>query len=224
MQQVHRGQALEEVEVGLPRLGVVGAADPCKEARQRVDRDRALRLHRRLRDQHRERRLAGADVAHQPQPIPLVEPLVDLLDELLHRLVDRQLRPVARHVGDRRAVEADAPVLARDRRGDSPRAPAGHTALATLAVRAPRPRGRGSSPSRRRPRAGRPAARRRPARQADGSGPRLTPPRPGRSAAAPRRPSAPPGARRRRPGPRSAGTARGRRRARRPWARCGAWR
>src|SRR6476660_3126822 len=68
VEQVDRGQALEKGEVGVAaRLGVVGAADAGEQLRQRVDRDRAARLQRRLGDQHRQRRLAGAGVAEEPE-------------------------------------------------------------------------------------------------------------------------------------------------------------
>ena len=83
MEQIHRGQPLEELEVGLlARVGVVGAPDPGQQLGQRVDRHRAPGLDRGLRDQHRQRRLAGADVAHQPQPPAFVEALVDRVDVL----------------------------------------------------------------------------------------------------------------------------------------------
>src|SRR5207248_4092451 len=61
------------------------------------------------------------------------EPVVDSLDELPDRVVYRGAGRVARHVGDRRAVEAYAPILAWDRRGDAPRPPPCHAALAALA-------------------------------------------------------------------------------------------
>ena len=72
MEQVDRGQPVEELEVGvLAGVGVVGAPDAGEQARQRVDRDRAPGLDRRLGDEHRQRRLAGArrrPSSHRPRP------------------------------------------------------------------------------------------------------------------------------------------------------------
>ena len=85
VEQVDGGEALEEGEVGVAAgLGVVGAADPRQQLRQRVDRDRAAVLEGRFGDQHRQRRLAGAGVAHQPEAAPGVEVRLHVLDPAPH--------------------------------------------------------------------------------------------------------------------------------------------
>src|SRR4051794_29279202 len=67
VEQVDRGQSLEEGEVGVAAgLGVIGATDAGEQLRQRVDRDRAAGLQRRLGDEHRQRGLTGAGVAEEP--------------------------------------------------------------------------------------------------------------------------------------------------------------
>ena len=83
VEQVDRGQPLEEGEVGVAaRLGVVGAADPRQQLRQRVDRDRLAGFQRRLGDQHRQRRLAGPGVAEEPEAAAFGEARVEIVDEV----------------------------------------------------------------------------------------------------------------------------------------------
>ena len=132
---------------------------------------------------------------------------------------------IARHVGDRRAVEADAPVLARDRRGDPARAgaPCGRSrhSQGRATSSGPRiqpepsqtPSGQAGSGVDSRPPAAPVAARSsRLLGQVDRSGGALAGPLLDRALGAARA------------GRRTAGTARGRRPARPRWARCGAWR
>ena len=114
---------LKNSQVGeLAGVGVVGAPDPRQQPRQRVDRDRVPGLDRRLRDQHRERRLAGptSPSSHRPRPSAMLR--VEVVDERRGppRRTARDLR-VARHVGDRRAVEAHALVLRRQHRAHAAR-------------------------------------------------------------------------------------------------------
>ena len=61
----------------LAGVAVVGAADPRQQARQRVDRDRVAGLDRALGDEHRQGRLAGADVALEPEPAALGDVVVE---------------------------------------------------------------------------------------------------------------------------------------------------
>ena len=122
MEQVDRGQPAKELRVGeVAGAEVVGLPDPGQELGQRVDRRRVPGLHRELRDEHRERRLAGPDVAHQPQATSAREPRVEVGDELANVGDDRARSRIALHLGDRRAVEADALVLAGQGRAHSPR-------------------------------------------------------------------------------------------------------
>src|SRR5689334_2494375 len=119
VQQVDGGQAIGEVEVAARAVGLEGRADLGEQARERVDRDAAAGVEGGLGDEHREARLAGAGLAEQPQAVALVELLVDAPDELAHGTHDDVV-----HVADRRAIERDAAVLARDDRAEAPRAPA----------------------------------------------------------------------------------------------------
>ena len=110
VQQVDRGQPIEEVEqaaVGLHRL-----AQQVQQPRQRVDRDRAPGVERRLGDEHRERRLAGADVALDPQAAPGVDVRLDRLHVAAHGA--NLIRSGPGHVADRRSLEGDAAVALRD--------------------------------------------------------------------------------------------------------------
>ena len=119
-------------EIGeLADLAVVGAADARQQARQRVDRGRVARLDRPLGDQHRQGRLAGADVALEPEPATVGDVGVQVVDERADDLHDVARERVARHVGDRRAVEAHALVLGRQHRAHTPGAGLGDAPLAT---------------------------------------------------------------------------------------------
>src|SRR6188474_630079 len=134
VEQVDRGEALEEGKVGVAaRFGVVGAADAGEQLGQRVDRHRATGLKGRLGDEHRQGRLAGAGVAEEPEPAASVEALVELVDEAAHLGHGRLRLELARHVGDRRAVEGDTAVARRDNRGDAFGPPSPHPRSAALA-------------------------------------------------------------------------------------------
>ena len=109
-------------EVGVAaRFGVVGAADPRQQFRQRVDRDAACPLQRRLRDQHRQRRLAGAGVTEEPQAAALGEPPVEIVDVGAHRrrppLWSAGRAPCRRPAGGRRRRRGSAPGSPRRCRG-----------------------------------------------------------------------------------------------------------
>ena len=80
MQQVHAAEPLEELHVGALRGRLVGLLDVGQEARHRVDRDRMTRAQRGVGDQHRQRGLAGADVAVEPEAAAVVEIAVDVAD------------------------------------------------------------------------------------------------------------------------------------------------
>ena len=68
VEQVDGGEPLEELGVGLlAGLGVEGAADAGQELGKGVDCDRAPGLQGDPRDQHRQRRLAGAGAAVEPE-------------------------------------------------------------------------------------------------------------------------------------------------------------
>jgi hypothetical protein len=92
-------------------------------------------LDRLLRNQHRERRLAGADAALEPEPAAVCQLCVDVVDVRLDGPEDRPGLRIARHVGDRRAVEADALVLRRQDRPHALRARLLDAPLATVARR-----------------------------------------------------------------------------------------
>ena len=68
-------EPVQEVEHAL--LRVHRLAQQVQQPGQRVDRDRAPGVERRFGDEHRERRLARADVALDPQPASGVEVLLD---------------------------------------------------------------------------------------------------------------------------------------------------
>ena len=60
------------MQIELPAGGVHRLAQQVQQTRQRVDRDRATRVEGRFGDEHRERRLAGAHIALDPQaPAPV---------------------------------------------------------------------------------------------------------------------------------------------------------
>src|SRR5919112_403437 len=139
VQEIHRGQAVQEVDVRALAVGLEGRADLREQARQRVDRDAAPRVEGRPRDEHRERRLAGSDAPVEPQSAPGVEVRVDVADEALD-----ELHLWSRHVAHRRAVERRAAVLARDHGAQAARA----AALDALCPAAARLRGaRGPLPA-----------------------------------------------------------------------------
>src|SRR6188472_4209736 len=130
MEQVNRGQPLEESEVGVAAgLGVVGATDASEQLRQRVDRDRAAGLQRRLGDQHRQRRLAGARVAEEPEAAPGVEASVEIIDVGAHFL-DRGLGLDVAHAAPLEPLRA---ALAFARHVLGPENPAGGVANAKRA-------------------------------------------------------------------------------------------
>src|SRR5207244_8095917 len=73
--------------------------------------DRPAGVQCRLAYEHRQRRLARADVAHEPQPSAGVEVGVEVGDVAAHLARDR-----GRDLGDGRAVERHASVAPRDDR------------------------------------------------------------------------------------------------------------
>ncbi len=109
-------EPVHEVEHALRRVHRL--AQQVQQARQRVDRDRAPRVERRLGDEHRERRLAGAHVALDPQAPARLEVRLDRAHVAAHRahLVGGGPRDVAHG----RAVEGDARVAPRDAPGEAP--------------------------------------------------------------------------------------------------------
>src|SRR3954447_3064508 len=111
VQQVHPDQPLEQLHVR--RLGtvLVGLLDVREQARQRVDRDGAAGLQRGLRHQHRERGLAGADVAEEPEAFAVVEVGAQVAHVAANLADERRV-----HVGDRVAVEAHPAEALRDAR------------------------------------------------------------------------------------------------------------
>ena len=70
VQEVDRGQAVEQAGVRAAAVVLERRADLGQQARQRVDRHGVAGVERGLGDEHRQRRLAGADVAesHSPRP------------------------------------------------------------------------------------------------------------------------------------------------------------
>src|SRR4051812_18094889 len=129
VQQVHRGEAVEELHVGALAVGLERGADLGEQARQRVDRHAPAGIDRGARDDHRECRLAGPDGAVEPQAAARVEVALDVPDEALDDLHLRR-----GHLGDGRPLEAGSLVLARDHRAEAPRA-AALDALRTAAAR-----------------------------------------------------------------------------------------
>ncbi len=108
MQQVDLGEPAEELGVGTGGGIVERRADLREQAGQRVDRDAAPSIQRLARDEHRERRLAGSDIAEEPQSTALGESLVQCAHVAPHHV---DLR--AGHVGHGRGVERHAPVSTR---------------------------------------------------------------------------------------------------------------
>ena len=102
VEEVDGGELVEQFQV---RAAVECAADDGQQPRQRVDRNGAPRLQGRLRDEHRERRLAGPDGAHEPQAAPVVEVVVDPLGEATRHRHDARV-----DVGDRRPIERDVAI------------------------------------------------------------------------------------------------------------------
>ena len=102
----------------MPPLGVDRVADQVEQPRQRVDRHRAPGVERGLGDDHRERRLARADVAHQPQALAGVEVRVDVAHVAPDLLDD--VGGDARDFRHGRALEGHAAVAL----GDAPLQPA----------------------------------------------------------------------------------------------------
>src|SRR5215218_3877502 len=117
VEEVDGGQAVDQPVERVLGVVLVRVAQQPEQPREGVDRDGAVGRHRRLGDQHRERRLAGADVAREPQPAALAELLADRADILAHlahdvrvRPLDREERlPLERHL----AVPAGDPALER---------------------------------------------------------------------------------------------------------------
>ena len=129
VEQVDGGEPLEESEIGVTaRLRVVGTANAGQQLRQRVDRDRAIRLQRRLGDQHRQRRLAGAGVTHQPEAAARLDVRLQLVHPGAHHPHHHRL-----NLRNRGAIEGDASKLRRDHRGDALAASAAQALLAALA-------------------------------------------------------------------------------------------
>ena len=134
VEQVDRGQPLEEGEVGVAaRLGVVGAADPRQQLRQRVDRDRvawppappwrpaspASSCRCRCRPSARGRGPRRGCASRSSIQAALGRPRPSVCGPS--------------HVADRRAVEGDAAVARRDHRGDAAVAAAAQALRAALA-------------------------------------------------------------------------------------------
>src|SRR5215207_6141201 len=94
VQEVDRAQPVDELVERVLRVVLVGVAQQRQQPRERVDRDRPLSLHRRLGDQHGQRRLAGADVAGEPQAAPGVELLRDRPRVLAHLAHHVRVRPL----------------------------------------------------------------------------------------------------------------------------------
>src|SRR3954447_1806762 len=129
VQEVDAGEPVEQLGVGVLGVVVERAAQLGEQPRQGVDRDRAPRLEGLARDDHRERRLAGAHAAEDPQPATGVEVLVDAPGEVAH-----DARRRAGHVRDGRRVEGREPVAPRDDAGQAARLGAGDPAGAAAAV------------------------------------------------------------------------------------------
>ncbi len=110
VQEVDRGEAVEQVDQAAGRLERL--AQQVQQARQRVDRHRAPGVECLLGDEHRERRLAGADVPDDPQAAARVEVALDRAHVGAHELdlVGRG----AREVADRGPLEGHAAVAARN--------------------------------------------------------------------------------------------------------------
>src|SRR3954447_15300797 len=77
VQQVDRGEAVEELHVGDLAVGLERGADLGEQARQRVDRHAPAGIERGARDDHRECRLAGPDGAVEPQAAARIEVALD---------------------------------------------------------------------------------------------------------------------------------------------------
>ena len=77
VQQVDRGELVEQLRVARPRDSRRRSCGAGQQPRERVDRDGMACAQRLGRDEHRERRLAGADVALEPEPWPVVEVVVE---------------------------------------------------------------------------------------------------------------------------------------------------
>src|SRR4029077_6510754 len=80
-------------------------------------------------DEHRQRRLAGAGVAHQPEAAAGLEVGLHVVDPAAHEL-DHHRRDFG---ADRRPLEGDALELAGDDRGDAAVAAAAQARFAALA-------------------------------------------------------------------------------------------
>ena len=128
MEQVNRGQAIEQLDVRA--LGSVGVANLIEETRERVDGHRTPGPQGRLGDQHGQSRLARADRPHEPQPAPGVELLVDRVGEPPRGGDDWRV-----DLGDRRSVERDVAIAARDDGRQAARLGLGHPLRAAAAVK-----------------------------------------------------------------------------------------
>src|SRR2546423_10915813 len=130
VQQIHAREAAEEVEVRARGAVLIGRLDVGEQLRHGVDRDRAPGLDRVLGDEHRERGLAGPDVAEEPVAAPTVEVAVDISNETAN--VAQYLRI---KVSDRVLIERDASEAPRYARAHAPAADAVDARLAALARR-----------------------------------------------------------------------------------------
>src|SRR2546423_3118109 len=129
MQEVDGDQAIEELRVGVAtQVLLIGSANPGEELGKRVDRDRMARLDGGLRDQHRQRGLAGAHAPREPEAVSLVEARANLFQEVTYDLEHDRVHPVVP-----RDLDAHVAIPPGDHRSDPPCAPAGHPALAALA-------------------------------------------------------------------------------------------
>src|SRR5919201_844114 len=126
VEQVHLAEAAEQLGVGTSGIVLVCLLDVGEQSRHGVDRYRAPRLESRLRYEHRERGLAGTDVAEEPEPAAGIKVLLDASDELAHAL-----KHVRVHVADRPAIERDPPKALRDSGADPPARRTTQPALAT---------------------------------------------------------------------------------------------
>src|SRR3954469_8560887 len=108
-EHVDGAEPAEEAEVGVARVAVEGALDLGEQTRHGVDRVRAADLLGLLGDQDRQRGLAGARRAVEPQPTAGVEVAVDVRHERPHGREDRAVER-----DDRLAVEGDLEEAAAD--------------------------------------------------------------------------------------------------------------
>src|SRR3954454_24167819 len=114
VEQVHLAQPAEQLGVRAPGVVLVGLLDVGEQPRHRVDGHAAAGLERGLGHQHRERGLARADVPEEPQPVALVDVLLDAVHELPDPLDHEGIQ-----VDDRLAVERHAAEALRNTGADA---------------------------------------------------------------------------------------------------------